>query len=128
MAQRDGFRGKRHSPYANKGWKTGRPQENSGGVAHDRSPLLNRDMSRDSRNYDNSFHEERHADNTPIRPELKEKKFGTRGRLYVGNLPWGMTEDELRQLFSQYGETEQIYVEKEKNFAFVRMVSRQLIV
>ena len=122
MAQRGSFRGKRHSPYGNKGWKT--KQENSGGMAHDRSPLLNRDMSmRDSRNHDNSYHEERHVDDRPARPEMKEKKFGTRGRLYVGNLPWGMTEDELRQLFSQYGETEQIYVEKEKNFAFVRMVS-----
>ena len=52
----------------------------------------------------------------------RERKFGNRARLYVGNLPRGMTEEDLRILFSPFGEIEQVFVEKDKNFGFVRMV------
>lgn len=53
----------------------------------------------------------------------REKKFANRARVYVGNLPRGMTEDELMAMFKPYGEITQVYLEKEKNFGFARMVN-----
>jgi len=46
-------------------------------------------------------------------------------RLYVGNLPWSVTEDELRERFEEYGElvSARIITDREtsksKGFAFV---------
>jgi RNA recognition motif-containing protein len=34
-----------------------------------------------------------------------------------------VTEDEITQLFQPYGETAELFVNKEKNFAFIRLVS-----
>lgn len=138
MAHRGNFRGKRHSPYSNRPpWK----DRNHGGGAGDRE---NRIVVKEERNdpfgevqvqlggeQRNSIEHpagEERTEMLPFNPTefaekgRREKKFGNRARLYVGNLPRGMTEDELRQLFGQFGETEQIYIEKEKNFGFVRMV------
>lgn len=56
----------------------------------------------------------------------QEKKFANRARLYVGNLPRGIAEDELKILFDPYGEMTQVFIEKDKNFGFVRMVSLTL--
>lgn len=53
----------------------------------------------------------------------QEKKFANRARLYVGNLPRGVSESELKLLFDPYGEMTQVFIEKDKNFGFVRMVS-----
>lgn len=53
--------------------------------------------------------------------EYKEKKFNNRCRLYIGNLPPDVTEDEFKTLFDQYGETSELYINKEKNFAFIRL-------
>jgi cold-inducible RNA-binding protein len=39
--------------------------------------------------------------------------------LYVGNLPHGTTEDELRELFAQFGPLEAVRVIEGKGFAFV---------
>ncbi len=50
-------------------------------------------------------------------------------RLYVGNLPYTISEPQLRDLFSQAGEIESVTVimdretGKTKGFAFVEMVS-----
>jgi len=56
--------------------------------------------------------------------DTKEKKFNGHCRLYVGNMPNDITEDELKGLFSQYGEVSELFVNTEKNFAFLRIVSR----
>jgi len=46
-------------------------------------------------------------------------------KLYVGNLPWGMSGDSLKELFAQYGEiTEAIIISdrmsgRSKGFGFV---------
>ena len=53
----------------------------------------------------------------------QEKKFANRARLYVGNLPRGISEAELKLLFDPHGEMTQVFIEKDKNFGFVRMVS-----
>jgi cold-inducible RNA-binding protein len=39
--------------------------------------------------------------------------------LYVGNLPYGVTEDELRELFAEFGPVEGVRVIEGKGFAFV---------
>lgn len=47
--------------------------------------------------------------------------------LYVGNLPYGVTEDQLRETFAAYGEVESVKVitdretGQSKGFAFVEM-------
>jgi RNA recognition motif-containing protein len=57
--------------------------------------------------------------------DQREKKFGNRARLYVGNLPRVTTEDDLMTLFTPFGEIRQVYIEKEKNFGFVRLAYRK---
>ena len=52
----------------------------------------------------------------------KEKKFSNKARLFVGNLPRDTSEDELKKLFKPFGEVNEVYLQKEKNFGFVRMV------
>jgi len=50
-------------------------------------------------------------------------------RIFVGNLPFSATEDQLRGLFSQHGEVTSVTIVKDKftdrsrGFAFVEMVS-----
>ncbi len=39
--------------------------------------------------------------------------------LYVGNLPYGATEDDLRELFAEFGPVEGARVIEGKGFAFV---------
>jgi cold-inducible RNA-binding protein len=52
-------------------------------------------------------------------------------RLYVGNLPWSCTSDELRSLFGQHGRVNsaEIVMDREtgrsRGFAFVEMASEQ---
>lgn len=50
------------------------------------------------------------------------KKFSNKARLFVGNLPRDFSEEELKKLFEPHGEVQEVYVHKEKNFGFVRMV------
>jgi RNA recognition motif-containing protein len=48
-------------------------------------------------------------------------------RIYVGNLPWSATEDDLRNLFSSYGTVHSVSVitdretGRSRGFAFVEM-------
>jgi len=50
-------------------------------------------------------------------------------KLYVGNLPWATTTDDLRQLFGQYGQVEDSFIPQDREsgrprgFAFVTMAS-----
>jgi hypothetical protein len=48
--------------------------------------------------------------------------------LYIGNLTNDVTEDEITQLFQPYGETAELFVNKEKNFAFIRLVSDYILI
>jgi len=50
-----------------------------------------------------------------------EKKFNGRCRLFVANLHNTITEEELRAEFNEYGETGEVYVNKEKGFGFIRL-------
>lgn len=55
--------------------------------------------------------------------DTTEKKFSSRNRLYIGNLTNDVTEEEIQTLFQKYGEISELFVNKEKNFAFLKMVS-----
>ncbi len=52
-------------------------------------------------------------------------------RLYVGNIPFTAGEDELRELFTKFGEVESVHVVTDRatgrarGFAFVEMVSEE---
>lgn len=50
-----------------------------------------------------------------------EKKFSGRGRLYIGNIAAEVNEDEVNELFKRYGETNELFMNKEKNFGFIRL-------
>lgn len=55
--------------------------------------------------------------------DTAEKKFSGRNRLYIGNLSNEITEQDISDLFQKYGETSELFVNKEKNFGFIRLVS-----
>jgi RNA recognition motif-containing protein len=46
-------------------------------------------------------------------------------KLYVGNLSYSVTNDELKELFSQYGEVKQANVIEGKGFGFVEMANAE---
>lgn len=52
-------------------------------------------------------------------------------KLFVGNIDWNTTEDELQALFSQHGETEEVVIVKDKfsgrskGFGFVTFVNEE---
>lgn len=50
-----------------------------------------------------------------------EKKFSGRNRLYIGNIGNDVTEDEIKELFSKHGEVSEVFLNKEKNFGFIKM-------
>lgn len=52
-----------------------------------------------------------------------EKTFTQRSRLFVGNLPTGVTEPEVEKLFSKYGKASEIFINKDRGFGFIRLVS-----
>jgi hypothetical protein len=51
-------------------------------------------------------------------------------KIYVGNIPYDITEEDLKELFSEYGEIESIRIVKDqftgrcKGYAFVEMVKK----
>lgn len=44
-------------------------------------------------------------------------------RLYVGNLTYSVTEKQLEELFSQYGDVKSVKIIGDKGFGFVEMSS-----
>lgn len=52
---------------------------------------------------------------------MTEKKFNGRNRLYIGNIGNEVTEEDIIELFKPYGETTERFLNKEKNFAFVKL-------
>ncbi|XP_055689414.1 uncharacterized protein LOC129793427 isoform X1 [Lutzomyia longipalpis] len=53
--------------------------------------------------------------------DQSEIKFCGRNRLYIGNLTNDVTEEELRQLFAPFGEIGEVFLNPEKNFAFIKV-------
>ena len=44
-------------------------------------------------------------------------------RLYVGNLTYSVKEDQLKDLFSQYGDVVSVKIIEQKGFGFVEMAT-----
>ncbi|XP_048414014.1 splicing factor, proline- and glutamine-rich isoform X1 [Stegostoma tigrinum] len=55
-----------------------------------------------------------------------EKTYTQRCRLFVGNLPADITEDDFKRLFEKYGEPGEVFINKGKGFGFIRLESRTL--
>ena len=53
----------------------------------------------------------------------KAKKYSVKARLFVGNLPKDTSQDVVKEMFQQFGEVREAFVQREKNFGFIRMVS-----
>ncbi|XP_061762793.1 non-POU domain-containing octamer-binding protein [Nerophis ophidion] len=53
-----------------------------------------------------------------------EKTFTQRSRLFVGNLPNGVTEEDIEKLFAKYGKASEIFVNKDRGFGFIRLETR----
>ena len=52
-------------------------------------------------------------------------------KMYVGNIPYSVTEEDLRELFSEYGEIESLkimqdhFTNRSKGFGFIEMVNEE---
>ncbi|XP_043912784.1 non-POU domain-containing octamer-binding protein isoform X3 [Protopterus annectens] len=55
-----------------------------------------------------------------------EKTYTQRSRLFVGNLPPDITEEELKKMFEKYGEPGEIFINKDRGFGFIRLETRTL--
>ncbi|XP_077403929.1 uncharacterized protein LOC144036875 isoform X3 [Vanacampus margaritifer] len=55
-----------------------------------------------------------------------EKAYTQRCRLFIGNLPNDITEDNFRKIFAKYGEPSEVFINKGKGFGFIRLESRAL--
>ncbi|XP_034400474.1 splicing factor, proline- and glutamine-rich isoform X1 [Cyclopterus lumpus] len=55
-----------------------------------------------------------------------EKTYTQRCRLFIGNLPNDITEDDFKKLFAKYGEPSEVFINKIKGFGFIRLESRAL--
>ncbi|XP_018554435.1 splicing factor, proline- and glutamine-rich isoform X1 [Lates calcarifer] len=55
-----------------------------------------------------------------------EKTYTQRCRLFIGNLPSDITEDQFKRLFAKYGEPSEVFINKGKGFGFIRLQSRAL--
>lgn len=51
-----------------------------------------------------------------------EKKFTGRCRLFIGNLPNETTDEEFKKLFEKFGEINEVFLNKQKMFGFIRLV------
>ncbi|XP_034456748.1 splicing factor, proline- and glutamine-rich isoform X1 [Hippoglossus hippoglossus] len=55
-----------------------------------------------------------------------EKTYTQRCRLFIGNLPSDITEEQFKKLFAKYGEPSEVFINKGKGFGFIRLESRAL--
>ena len=110
----------RSSPYVRnyKKWNTPIKEENSpvgvGGVESGISTPCQEPPQADTR--------EASLSDTPT-PRRKEKKCTVKSRLFIGNLPRDTKDTQVKEMFEEFGEVIEIFVQKEKGFGFVRMVS-----
>lgn len=51
--------------------------------------------------------------------EFTEKKFNANSRLFVGNLPRDLEEEELKEMFTKFGEIGDTYYNKQGSYAFI---------
>ena len=51
-----------------------------------------------------------------------EKTYTQRCRLFIGNLPNDISDEEFKKLFAKYGEPSEVFINKNKGFGFIRLV------
>lgn len=62
------------------------------------------------------------AEEQPETVERREEKIGMQGsKLYVGHLSYSVTNEELGELFSNYGEVREVNIIEGRGFGFVEM-------
>lgn len=95
-------------------------------------PLLTRDQQDSPHRDSSSSHTFPSPGHTPSQPLVadgggrsggKGKKYSVKARLFVGNLPRETSQEMVKQMFQEFGEVKEVFVQREKNFGFVRMVS-----
>lgn len=52
-----------------------------------------------------------------------EKTFTQRSRLFVGNLPVDIAEEEFKNMFAKYGKCNEVFINRDRGFGFIRLVS-----
>lgn len=57
-----------------------------------------------------------------------EKTYTQRCRLFIGNLPNDITEEDFKRLFAKYGEPSEVFINKGKGFGFIRLVRHPIFV
>ncbi|KAJ8962027.1 hypothetical protein NQ314_005809 [Rhamnusium bicolor] len=62
-----------------------------------------------------------HCPLVDLQPVRYEGKFLGRYRLYIGNISNSVSKDDLEGLFKAFGEINDVFIQPNKNFAFVRM-------
>ena len=55
--------------------------------------------------------------------QYEAKKFLANTRLYIGNISPDVTEADIKGMFGEYGEIDEVFINREKNFAFLKLVS-----
>uniref|UniRef100_A0A3Q3J2Q8 RRM domain-containing protein n=1 Tax=Monopterus albus TaxID=43700 RepID=A0A3Q3J2Q8_MONAL len=55
-----------------------------------------------------------------------EKTFTQRSRLFVGSLPADITEEDFKNMFAKYGKANEVFVNGDRGFAFIRLETRTL--
>ncbi|KAF3830372.1 hypothetical protein GH733_004191 [Mirounga leonina] len=55
-----------------------------------------------------------------------EKTFTQHSRLFVGNLPPEITEEEMRKLFEKYRNAGEVFIHKDKGFGFISLETQTL--
>lgn len=58
---------------------------------------------------------------------IPKSSQGGRSRLFIGNVPTDLTQDEFQVLFSKYGELIEYYINPSRGFGFVKLVSVSLL-
>uniref|UniRef100_A0A3Q1GQR4 Paraspeckle component 1 n=1 Tax=Acanthochromis polyacanthus TaxID=80966 RepID=A0A3Q1GQR4_9TELE len=55
-----------------------------------------------------------------------EKTFTQRSRLFVGSLPVDITEEEFKNMFAKYGDVNEVFINRDRGFGFIRLETRTL--
>lgn len=51
-----------------------------------------------------------------------EKTYTQRSRLFVGNLPVDIAEEEFKNMFAKYGNCNEVFISRDRGFGFIRLV------
>ena len=65
------------------------------------------------------------SDEKKIINEEKKPTQGGRCRLFIGNIPSDLTQEEFQLLFEKYGELVEYFVNPSRGFGFIKLVCLQ---